>query len=104
MRRSKMGVWRVLALAALAVLLQAQLASTVVDASSNGRSNAQCRQACNDIKAECGDQCAITCGSLYPPGSTDYSICNSACSQACADDSQACKSKCGPHEVSPGEP
>lgn len=104
MRRSKMGVWRVLALVALAVLVQAQLASTVVDASSGGRDNAACRQSCNSEKALCGNQCAIDCGALYPAGSADYSACNSACNQACSDESQTCKSKCGPHVVSPGEP
>ncbi len=97
------NVWRVLALLAAAVLIQASTGVTLVQAD---RDQAACVQACNAIRDICKNVCSDDCAALYPTTSTEYSVCNSACRQGCSDDSQECKAKCNIRKNPPhnGEP
>ncbi|HXI03740.1 MAG TPA: hypothetical protein VNI57_11245 [Candidatus Saccharimonadales bacterium] len=104
MLRARISTWKILAAVALAVLVQSQLASTVVSA-GQGRDLHACVQTCNDLKAECGDACQNDCGVLFARGTTEFNDCVTACSNTCSDEMQLCKAKCNPQKTpSPNEP
>jgi hypothetical protein len=94
MLRSKIGVWRLLALVAVVILIQAHAASNVSVASSQGRDQAECVQACNLIEDACKGTVQDDCLLSYTPGTPEYDACNSAGVEICKDAKQVCKAKC----------
>jgi len=101
----KSGTWRLLAVVAVAALGVGSLASSVVLASTQGRNQAQCVQACNVIRDACVNQCVVDCSGMYPPGPA-YDACYNSCYNVCQSDKQECKAKCNVNRTppSPTEP
>ena len=102
MKVDRKHVWRAVGILALAVLLQASTGVAPVDAS---RDQAECVQACNNVRDLCRVECVADCSALYPPGSA-RDACISACRAVCLDEMQECKFKCNirKNPPSPGEP
>jgi hypothetical protein len=113
MLRSKIGVWRLLALVAVVLLIQAHTASSVMVASTQGREQADCVQLCNSIedgcKDTCRDDCKILCALSHPVPSPEFNACVDACVEpcasgpvnSCASDKQECKAKCNVNRPTP---
>ena len=102
MRISRKGVLRVIGLFALVTLVGASSGISLVDAS---RDQAECVQACNNVRTLCKDQCVVDCAALFPPGQ-ERNSCEGGCDQVCIDESQECKAKCNVRKYppSPTEP
>jgi hypothetical protein len=107
MSRSKVVIWRLVAVAAIVVLTQAHVASVAIGAGTgNGRTTALCVQSCNDINAGCFDQCLVDCSVFGNPGDPAYDACKSTCESGCSVEKQECKKKCNVvhNPPSPTEP
>jgi hypothetical protein len=100
MLRSRIGVWKLLALVAVVLLIQAHTASSVMVASTQGRDMAACVQACNVIRDACVLSCGVDCALLYPPG-LDYDVCWDECNVDCQEEKQTCKAKCNVNRYPP---
>ncbi len=85
------NVWRVIALLAAAVLIQASTGVTLLEAS---RTSAACTHACNEIRKLCQAQCTTDCLALFGSGTPEFTACNASCRIACGVDSDECKAKC----------
>jgi hypothetical protein len=99
-------VWRLLALVAVVILIQAHAASTVVNAGP-GRDQSACVNACNVVRDACDATCESDCAILAPPiGSDAYNNCVSKCGLDCVGEMQYCKAKCNINRdvPSPTEP
>jgi len=98
--------WKIVAVAALAVVAMGSLASSVVLATGNGRDTNNCVHACNVLRDDCISLCPGTCDIYYTPGTPEYDTCIASCEDNCKVQMQLCKSKCnaGKGHVSPNEP
>ena len=97
MRISRKGVLRVIGLLTLAVLVQAQAPGLLVEAS---RDQADCVQACNNVRDLCRVECGVDCSALFPPG-TARDTCIESCRKVCLDEMQECKAKCNIRKFPP---
>ena len=102
MKISKKNAWRAMGLLAALILLQASTGVSLVDAS---RDQANCVQACNNVRTLCKDQCTVDCAALFPVGQ-ERNSCEGGCDQVCISESQECKAKCNVRKnpPSPTEP
>lgn len=92
------NVWRVMALLAAAVLIQASTGVTLVQAD---RDSAACVQACSALKVLCRNACVEDCQALFGNDTPESNACISACQEECSADQFECKAKCNANRVPP---
>lgn len=98
------GTRSLVALAALAAVGFGTLAGSVLLATGNGRDTNNCVQACNALRDLCKETCPAACGSIYTPGTPEYTACLQLCRAECVDVTQDCKRKCNPHYMPVSNP
>ena len=106
MSKLKPNVLKLLVLLGLAVLVQAQLASSTIEGAGQGRDLSQCGQGCSAIEGACKAAAVADCNTIFTPGSPEADACISTAVETCGDAKKECKKKCNINrgDVSPTEP